>query len=57
VSDHVTCEDPTCVICQERERIAALKIERGLRPTGNLRLTVAKIKERARQLRARTGHA
>jgi len=57
VNEHATCEDPSCAICQERVRRAALKIERGLRPEGNLRLTVEKIKERARRLHARSGRA
>lgn len=48
--DHPTCEDPSCVICQERVRQAVLKIERGLRPAGHLRSITAKIKESARRL-------
>ena len=47
---HPTCEDPDCAICKERVRLAALKIERGLRPAGRLRQIAAKIKEHARRL-------
>ena len=52
MSAHTTCEDPGCAICQERARLVALKIERGLRPAGNLRRVIAKIKERSRRLHA-----
>lgn len=47
---HPTCEDPSCAICQERVRQAALKIERGLRPAGRLQQVAAKIKAHARRL-------
>jgi hypothetical protein len=50
---HPTCEDPACAICKERVRQAVLKIERGLRPAGRLRVVMAKIKESARQLHGR----
>lgn len=56
-ASHPTCEDPNCAICQERLRLAALKLERGLRPAGQLRQTIAKIKEHARRLRTRQGAA
>lgn len=52
-NQHRTCEDPSCTTCQERLRLAALEIERKLRPAGRLKLAAAKVKERARRLRAR----
>ena len=53
MSEHPTCEDPDCAICKKRERLLARKLDRGFRPAGRLRLVVARIKEIARNARAR----
>jgi len=53
MTEHPVCEDPSCLICQERLRLATLDIERKLRPAGSLLRAAAKVKARARRLRGR----
>ena len=48
---HQTCEDPGCATCQDRLRLAALDIERGLRPAGRLMRAAARVKANARSLK------
>ena len=51
------CMKDECTLCMERYRLAALDLERALRPGGSLRLKLSRIRELAREIELRRGRA